>query len=220
MPPPPTWVYLRTHRVLPHPTWLSLWESWRRSRLRGPLRAYSISGKTLSTQCAHWAPPPEGEARRPVAAVNGGPVTLVVDPHLRGSPDSLQLNNLDKRDVSFVGRGHAPAANVSFPLHRPSSTVPKPSPSGEGGPAKPGRMRGGSVKAITSAKNPTFPPHIRQRSKIFASFSPGGILFYANFSAYKKSGGLPKFGNPPDFLIDKAPSAWQTGAGCAGFCPG
>ena len=179
MPPPPTWVYLRTYRVLPHPTWRSLWESWRRSRLRGPSRAYSISGKTLSTQCAQWAPPPEGEERRPVAA-----------------------------------------ANVSFPLHRPSSTVPKPSPSGEGGPAKPGRMRGGSVKAITSAKNPTFPPHIRQRSKIFASFSPGGSLFYANFSAYKKSGGLPKFGNPPDFLIDNAPSAWQTGAGCAGFCPG
>ena len=137
------------------------------------------TGKTLSAQCAHWAPPPEGEARRPVAA-----------------------------------------ANVGLSLHRPSSTVPKPSPSGEGGPAKPGRMRGGSVKAITSAKNPTFPPHIRQRSKIFASFSPGGSLFYANFSAYKKSGGLPKFGNPPDFLIDNAPSAWQTGAGCAGFCPG
>ena len=112
------------------------------------------------------------------------------------------------------------ADHVGAPLHLPSSTAPKPSPSGEGGPAKPGRMRGGSVKAITSAKNPTFPSHIRQRSKIFASFSPGGSLFYANFSEYKKSGGLPNFGNPPDLFIDKAPSAWQTGAGCAGFCPG
>ena len=177
MPPPPTWVYLRTYRVLPHPTWLSLWESWRRSRLREPSRAYSISGKTLSAQCAHWAPLPKGEARRR-------------------------------------------AAHVSLPLHPPSSTAPKPSPSGEGGPAKPGRMRGRSVKTTASAKNPTFPPYIRQKSKVFASFHPSGSLFYANFSEYKKSGGLPNFGNPPDLFIDKTPSAWQTGAGCAGFCPG
>ena len=86
----------------------------------------------------------------------------------------------DKRDVLFVGRGHAPAAHVGFLPHLPSSTSPKPSPSGEGGSPQARRMRGGSVKATASAKNPTFPPRICQKSKFFASFHPGGSLFSKN----------------------------------------
>ena len=72
------------------------------------------SEKALSAQCAHWAPPPEGEARRRSAAVTYEPETLAVNHHLRGSPGSLLLNKLWKGDVPFVGRGHAPAANVRF----------------------------------------------------------------------------------------------------------
>ena len=49
-------------------------------------------------------------------------------------------------------------------------------PRGKVARRKPGRMRGGSVKATTSGKKPTFPPLISQKSKIFASFSPGGSL--------------------------------------------
>ena len=69
-----------------------------------------------------------GAPGRRAAAVNGETDTLVVDSHHWGSPDSLQLNNLGKRNALFVGRGHAPADHVGFPLHLPSSTAPKPSP--------------------------------------------------------------------------------------------
>ncbi len=119
---------------------------------------------------------PEGEARAACRRCQCEPVTLAVDHHLRGSPGSLRLNSLNNENVPFVGRGHAPADPVRLRKQSPSSTSPKPSPSGEGGPAKPGRMRGGSVKATTSGKKPTFPPLISQKSKIFASFSPGGSL--------------------------------------------
>ena len=135
--------------------------------------------------------------------------TLAVDPRHWGSPDSIRLGSFNERYDPFVGRGHAPAANVRFPrqfpglrtpkpfprgeggspsgetdeerrnvpkqMHLPSSPAPKPSPSGEGGPAKPGRMRGRSVKATTSGEKPTFPPLISQKSKIFARPSPSRL---------------------------------------------
>ena len=47
-----------------------------------------------------------------------------------------------------VGRGHAPAANLGFPLHLPSSTAPKPSPTGEGGPALAGSDAGRRAAAV------------------------------------------------------------------------
>ena len=103
------------------------------------------------------------------------PVTLAIDPHLWGvtraacrrrqfepvilvvdlrhwvSPGSLQLNSLGKENVPFVGRGHAPADCVRFPLHLPSSTAPKPSPSGEGGTAIAVTDEGCSVKVTASS---------------------------------------------------------------------
>ena len=119
MPPPPTCVSRCTSQVPPHqslppggrwpgeagsdeerrnvpkrthPPWLSLWESWRRSRLRGLLRY----GKPLSAQCAHWAPLPKGEARRRAAAVNCETNTLTIDQRHWGSPGSLRLSSLGK----------------------------------------------------------------------------------------------------------------------------
>ena len=77
-----------------------------------------------------------------MAADNYETDTLVVDPHLWVSPGSIQLNSLNNENVPFVGRGHAPADPVRLRKQLHGSTAPKPSPSGEGGPAKPGRMRG------------------------------------------------------------------------------
>ena len=170
-----------------HPTWLSLWESWRRSRLRGQERyiLWSLK-KPLSAQCAHWAPLPEGEARRRAAAVSYEPVTLVIAPHLRGSPGSLQLNSLGKVNVPFVGRGHAPAAHVRFLYHAPSSTAPKPSPSGGGRwPGKAGSDEGRNVTPTTSAR--TSSPQIQtifQTSEIASSHMESWRYFY--WLAYPK----------------------------------
>ncbi len=47
-----------------------------------------------------------------------------------------------------VGWGHAPATNLGFPLHLPSSTAPKPSPTGEGGPALAGSDEGRRAAAV------------------------------------------------------------------------
>ena len=111
-------------------------------------------------------------------------------------------------------------AHVGLPLHPPSSTAPKPSPLGgrwlAAGETDEGRQRKSYRQRQKSHVSTPHPSKI----KGFCQLPPGGRLFYANFSEYKKSGGLPNFGNPPDLLIDKTPSAWQTGADCAGFCPG
>ncbi len=104
------------------------------------------------------------------------PDTLVVDPRHWVSPGSLQLNSLGKENVPFVGRGHAPAAHVSLPLHPPTSTVPKPSPLGGRWPGEAGSDEGCSVNITTSGKKSTFSPLISQKSKIFDSFPPGGSL--------------------------------------------
>ena len=64
--------------------------------------------KALSAQCAHWAPPPKGEARRRAAAFNYESVTLAVDPRHWGSPGSLQLSDLDKgKNWCFLRRAGA-----------------------------------------------------------------------------------------------------------------
>ena len=100
-----------------------------------------------------------------MAADNGESATLAVDHHHWGSPGSLQLNGLNKGNVAFVGRGHAPADHVSLPLHPPSSAAPKP-----------GQMRGAEVGFPPAAKESTLQPLISQKSEIFASFYPGRSL--------------------------------------------
>ena len=143
-------------------------------RLRGQQRymLWSVK-KTLSAQCAHWAPLPKGEARRRAAAGNYEPATLAVDPHLWGAPGSLQLSSLNKGNVPFVGRWHAPAAHVGLPLYLPSSTAPKPSPSGEGGTATAVTDEGCSVKPTTSAKIQRFHPSSVKNQR-FLPASPKG----------------------------------------------
>ena len=45
-------------QVPPHPTWLSLWESWRRSRLRGAAcRRCQCEPDTLMVDPRHWGTP-------------------------------------------------------------------------------------------------------------------------------------------------------------------
>ena len=107
-------------QVPPHPTWLSLWESWRRSRLRGVA--------CRRCQCE--------------------PDTLVVAPRHWGTPGSIQGGGRTK----------------TFPL-------------GGRWPGEAGSDEGHSVEATTSARKPTFPPLISQKSKIFASFPRGGSFF-------------------------------------------
>ena len=87
------------------------------------------------------------------AAVNFGPVTLVVDPHHWVSPGSPQLNNLDKRNVLFVGRGHAHAAHVNF-ASAPAK-FPRTNAFPRGGRWQPEGLTddGRSVKATASAKS-------------------------------------------------------------------
>ena len=46
------------YQVPPHPTWLSLWESWRRSRLRGvACRRCQCEPDTLVVAPRHWGTP-------------------------------------------------------------------------------------------------------------------------------------------------------------------
>ena len=149
------------------------------------------SEKALSAQCAHWAPPPEGEARRRSAAVTYEPETLAVNHHLRGSPDSVQgggrtfcwacrrcrfetatlvvdprhwvspgsllLNKLRKGDVPFVGRGHAPAANVRFLGSSPICAPQNPSPGGKVARRQARRMRNGET--FRNGCTRQVPPH-------------------------------------------------------------
>ncbi len=69
----------------------------------------------------------------------------------------------------------APADHVSLPLHPPSSTAPKPSPSGEGGSPQARRMRGGSVKATTSGKKTDVSTPHQSKIKAFYQFPPGRV---------------------------------------------
>ena len=100
------------------------------------------------------------------------PVTLAIDHNLRESPGSLQGGGRMRTGYVCVGRGHAPADHVGSPLHPPSSTAPKPSPSGEGGSPQARRMRGGSAKATTSGKNPTFFTPYQSKIKDFCQLLP------------------------------------------------
>ena len=145
---------------------------------------WQFETETLAIDPHHW-----GGTRAACRRCQCEPAALVVDHLLRGSPDSLRFSSLGKRGVPFVGRGHAPAAHVRLPLHLPSSAAPKPSPSGEGGPAPAGSDEGCSAKATTSAEKPTFPPLISQKSKIFASFPPGGSLFSTDYTEQKSLSG-------------------------------
>ena len=67
----------------------------------------------------------------------------------------------------------APADHVGLPLHPPSSTAPKPSPSGEGGTAIAVTDEGCSVNMPTSGEKFSVAAPLSQKSEIFAS-SPKG----------------------------------------------
>ena len=146
------------------------------------------------------------------AAVNYETVTLAVDHHHWVSPGSLQLNSLGKENVPFVGRGHAPAAHVSLPLHPPTSTAPKPSPSGEGGPAKPGRMRGAALDVVHGEKSP-----LRHSQRCAISLGRNGkfVKFKRKLAQNHLLGG---------YLFDKASieeyNGIRIGLVAAGPCPG
>ncbi len=151
-------------------------------------KAFPLGGRWLAAgETAHQVPPlplalPRGELAKIFDFRLRGaayrrcqcePVTLAIDHHLRESPGSLQRCGRMRTGYVCVGRGHAPADHVSLPLHPPSSTAPKPSPSGEGGTATAVTDEGRNVKATASAKNPTFPPLISQNQR-FLPASPEG----------------------------------------------
>ncbi len=61
----------------------------------------------------------------------------------------------------------------STSINAPHQSLP---PWGKVARRKPGRMRGRAVCLLPAAKKPTLQPLISQKSKIFASFSPGRSL--------------------------------------------
>ena len=75
-------------------------------------------------------------------------------PPTLGAPDSIQLNSLDKKDIPFVGRGHAPVDHVRFLQHIPSSTAPNPPGEGGSPPGEPDEERRYIPKRMQQNKAP------------------------------------------------------------------
>ncbi len=115
----------RTHERKALPTWLSLWESWRRSRLRGaacrrcqcepatlvrngctqPKRTHER--KALPTWLSLWESWRRSRLRGAACRrCQCEPATLVVVPHHWGSPDSLQGGGLGRPSPPSVRTGH------------------------------------------------------------------------------------------------------------------
>ena len=69
-------------------------------------------------------PPPLGVTRAACRRCQFEPVTLVVNHHLWGSPDSIQGGGRMRMLHVCVGRGHAPAAPVRLQKQLTGSTAP------------------------------------------------------------------------------------------------
>ena len=107
--------------------------------------------------------------------------------------------------------GACPAAHMGLFWQFPGSIQgggrTKTFPLGGRWPGEAGSDEGHSVEATTSARKPTFPPLISQKSKIFASFPRGGSLFLVQvrgvlfccirLGTYRRSSSGSPGGEPP-----------------------
>ena len=99
------------------PTWLSLWESWRRSRLRGQQRGMEWGEKALSVT-ANALPPPAGEARRR-AAGNPSPFSARTKPSGWCSAQRIKISHdcrwQSYRNVKGSNDTHSTSARIVRP---------------------------------------------------------------------------------------------------------
>ncbi len=104
------------------------------------------------------------------------PDTLVVDPRHWVSPGSLRLSGLGQKRGTFRRAGACPRRPREFTAAPTNFHRTKAFPLGGRWAGEAGSDEGCSVNITTSGKKSTFSPLISQKSKIFASFPPGGSL--------------------------------------------